>query len=81
MNHSESLFLLRLSSLQSRRDDMFIEKYVPPPLFSPVGTICLFFYAVPTELKRGRITFNYKHIVPTGLERVSDIENSLSLHL
>ena len=26
--------------------------------------LCLFFYAVPTELKTGRITSNYKHIVP-----------------
>ncbi len=27
--------------LQSRRDEMFIEQRVPPPLFSPVGTLCL----------------------------------------
>jgi len=33
---------------------MFIENEYPPQLFSPVGTICLFFYAVPTELKRVR---------------------------
>ncbi len=38
------------------------------------------FYAVPTELKKGRITFNYKHSVPTGLKRVSGNEYSLSLH-
>ena len=30
-----------------------------------VGTLCLFFYVVPTELKRGRMPFFYKHIVPT----------------
>ena len=36
--------------------------------FSPVGTICLSFYAVPTELKRGGKHFFYKHIVPTGLK-------------
>ena len=38
-------------TFQSRRDDMFIDNVENLP-FSPVGTICLFFYAVPTELKR-----------------------------
>ncbi len=46
---------------------MFIAGRVPPPPLSPVGTLCLFFYAVPTELNTGRITFFYKHIVPTEL--------------
>ena len=64
--------------LQSRRDGMFIDN-VENLHFSPVnqrqirvwylaGTICLSFYAVPTELKRGGTTFFYKHIVPTGLK-------------
>ena len=53
--------------LQSRRDDMFIDN-VENLHFSPVGTICLSFYAVPTELKKGRTTFFYKHSVPTGLK-------------
>ena len=60
---------------------MFIEKrhstpsLVPPNAISAfgvdlVGTICLSFYAVPTELKRGDvITSFYKHCVPTGLKR------------
>jgi len=39
--------------IQSRRDDMFIENEYLHQFFSPVGTICLFFYVVPTELKRG----------------------------
>ncbi len=42
--------------LQSRRDDMFIAKR-STLLFSPVGTICPFFYVVPTELKRGDTFF------------------------
>ena len=46
---------------------MFIDNVKNLP-FSPVGTICLSFYAVPTELKRGGTTFFYKHIVPTGLK-------------
>ena len=48
---------------------MFIEN-VMYNLFSPVGTICLSFYAVPTELKRGGPHFFYKHIVPTGLKNI-----------
>ncbi len=47
---------------------MFIAVRVSQAL-SPVGTLCLFFYAVPTELNTGRITFFYKHIVPTELKR------------
>ncbi|MDE0634731.1 MAG: hypothetical protein OXI43_02595, partial [Candidatus Poribacteria bacterium] len=46
---------------------MFIDK-VENLHFSPVGTICLSFYVVPTELKREQTTFFYKHIVPTGLK-------------
>ncbi len=37
-----------------------------------VGTLCLFFYAVPTELKKGVIMFFYKHSVPTGLKRYTE---------
>ena len=33
-----------------------------------VGTICLFFYVVQTELKKEWATFFYKHCVPTGLK-------------
>ncbi len=47
---------------------MFIENEYPPHVFSPVGTICLFFYAVPMELIEEWITFIYKHIVPTELK-------------
>ena len=41
--------------LQSRRDDMFISG-------------CATTHIVPTGLKRGSITFNYKHIVPNEVK-------------
>ena len=40
---------------------MFIENIVTN-LFSPVGTICLSFYAVPTELKMGRKHFSISYL-------------------
>ena len=56
------------SALQSRRDAMFIAARTTS-FFSPVGTI--YFeahqhkYAVPTELKKDRLSHIYKHSVPT----------------
>ncbi len=45
---------------------MLIENEFPSKLFSPVGTICLFLYAVPTELKIDNIIgepISYQHML------------------
>ena len=42
------LFLTRCDPLESRRDDMFIEKHYTTPL-SPVGTICCFTHQIPVK--------------------------------
>ena len=62
-----------LNALQSRRDAMFIAARTTS-FFSPVGTI--YFeahqhkYAVPTELKKDRLSYFYKHSTPTGLKKL-----------